>query len=71
MLVDCWETQTDYYYQMYLFNWEMLVDNDIRFPGYIRYEDPPFFVRAMAAARFFYLLPICSYVYRIWDKNIE
>ena len=39
--------QEDYFYQNYLFLRELLIQNNIFFPAYRRYQDPPFFVKAM------------------------
>lgn len=41
----------------------MLVDNEIRFPAYRRFEDPPVFVRAMICAERFYALPDIVLIY--------
>ena len=58
------EYQQYYYYQRFLFKREMLEKNKIRFPHYLRFQDPPFFVRAMLTAGRFYVLTIPAYVYR-------
>lgn len=60
--------QQDYYYQRFIFNREMIVENDLFFPRYRRYQDPPFFVRAMLKAERFYAIPEASYCYRT-DKT--
>ena len=41
--------QYDYGYTQFIYNREMLVENNLFFPSYRRYQDPPFFVKAMAA----------------------
>ena len=41
----------------------MLSDNDILFPAYRRFEDPPFFVRAMICAERFYALTDIVLIY--------
>lgn len=44
----------------------MLMDHEIRFPAYRRYQDPPFFVRAMICAERFYAL---SKIVLIYDES--
>lgn len=58
------DIQCDYNYQSFIFEREMLLNNDISFPDYRRYQDPPFFVRAMYAAQTFYMADTCLYCYR-------
>lgn len=65
------EVQFDFNYQCYFFRHSLLLENDITFPDYRRCQDPPFLVRAMIAAREFYLLPISSYLYRWGHQNIR
>ncbi len=64
--------QECYDYQNYIFNREFLISNEIFFPDYLRYQDPPFFVRAMHTAGSFYALPIKFYCYRFGhqDRNL-
>lgn len=57
--------QMDYFYQNYLFQRKLLVDNKIVFPEYRRYQDPPFFVRAVYAAEKFIVTDTCLYCYRM------
>lgn len=57
--------QMDYDYQSYLFSRKMLVDGDIFFPNYLRYQDPPFMVRAMYTAMQFTYVDKYLYCYRI------
>ena len=62
--IDFVDYQRFYYYQRFLFNREMIQKNKITFPPYLRFQDPPFFVRAMLAAERFYAVPQPAYVYR-------
>ena len=62
--VDYRDYQFDFGYQRFLFNRQFLRDNDLFFPLYIRFQDPPFFVRAMIAAERFYAVPQVVYRYR-------
>ncbi len=56
--------QYDYDYQSFIFDRDFLSRNDIWFPSYMRYQDPPFFVKAMTIAERFYVMPVVLYKYR-------
>lgn len=62
--------QFDFNYQRFLFKRKMLLDNHIFFPNYRRYQDPPFFVKAMCVATQFYALPDPVYCYRQGGVNV-
>ena len=62
--------QQDYYYQRFLFDREMLKNNNLYFPYYKRYQDPPFFVKAMVTAKQFYAIADTVYTYRVGFSNI-
>ena len=66
--IDYRDFQHDYDYQSFIFDREFLVCHDIWFPSYMRYQDPPFFLKAMAAARQFYVVPVLLYRYH-FDSN--
>lgn len=55
--------QYDYDYQSFIFSRNFLVKNKIFFPPYMRYQDPPFFLKAMSTAERFYVVPIKLYKY--------
>lgn len=55
------EYQYPYFFQRFLFERDLLIQNNIVFPDYIRFQDVPFFIKAMIAAQRFYA--IHSYVY--------
>ena len=67
--------QFDFGFYRFIYNREFLLQNDIFFPPYIRFQDPPFFVKAMITAGEFYAIPNYTYCYRyghqhlIWDEN--
>ena len=42
--------QDDYHYQNYIFDREMILENNVRFPDLRRYQDPPFLFNALLAA---------------------
>lgn len=66
-IVNYKDFQSDYFYQTYLFQREMLIENEIFFPDYRRYQDPPFLVRASYTAETFVVLDNCLYCYRMPD----
>ncbi len=59
------DLQYDYGYWLYIYNRKMLIDNDVFFPPYKRFQDPPFFVKAMITAGEYYCCDIFSYCYRV------
>lgn len=62
--VDFYDYQMHIYYQRFLFQRAMLEKEGIRFPHYLRFQDPPFMVRAMLAAGRFYAVNQTVYAYR-------
>ncbi len=60
--------QFDYGFTRFIYNRQMLLENNIKFPAYTRFEDPPFFVRAMQQAGRFYAISKVTYAYRIMYK---
>ena len=65
------ELQECYYYWKYLYNAQLIKENEIRFPAYRRFQDPPFFVRAMLCAKWFYSIKDTVNVYRIGYKEVN
>lgn len=63
-LTDYSDFQYDYGYTQYIFERKMLIENGIFFPRYKRFQDPPFFIKAMNTAGKFYVADIDSYCYR-------
>lgn len=57
--------QYDYGFWRFIYNRAFLIENGILFPPYRRYQDPPFFVRAMSLAGSFAGLKRSTYVYRV------
>ena len=60
--------QFDYGYYRFLYNKRFLKSNNIYFSNYSRYQDPPFLIKAMSAAKYFYALKQITYYYRLSDK---
>lgn len=63
-LTEYTDYQYDYGYVCYIYSRNLLADNQIFFPLYSRFQDPPFFVKAMIAAERFYALDEPVYLYR-------
>ena len=61
--------QYDYGYQCFIYSRELLTENSIVFPPYSRFQDPPFFVKAMIAAQSFYALDEETYCYRVYFNS--
>lgn len=56
--------QYDYGFYCFIYRRNLIVDHQIYFPLYSRFQDPPFFVKAMIAAERFYALDEPAYLYR-------
>lgn len=56
--------QWDYGFTRFCYNLQFLKENNIYFPEYSRYEDPPFMVKAMTIAGEFYAITEVTYMYR-------
>ncbi len=61
--------QWDYAYYRFIYNREFLLKHRLFFPDYKRFQDPPFFVKAMHLAQKFYALHKITYVYRWRDRK--
>ena len=59
------------WYTRFIFDRQMIEENNIRFPPYLRYQDPPFLVRAMIAAGRFYAIKRAMYAVRVDHKTIN
>ena len=65
------ERPMDFGYQMYIFSRALLQENRLTFPNVSRYQDPPFFVRAMQAAGQFVSVDVPAYRYRLGHQKIN
>lgn len=63
--IDYRDYQFDFGYHRFLYNRVFLLENNLFFPPYARFQDPPFFVRAMITAKSFYAVPDVVYRYRV------
>lgn len=62
--------QFDYGYHRFIYQTRFLRDHNIYFPPYIRFQDPPFFVKAMITAGNFYAVHKVTYCYRVGTQQI-
>lgn len=63
--------QFDYGFYRFIYRREFLLQNSLTFPNYRRYQDPPFMLRAFAAAGRFYAIPDVTYCYRVSDCPVN
>lgn len=70
-LYDFRDYQFDYAFYRFIYNREFLIQNQIYFPEYVHFQDPPFFVRAMIKAVRFYAIPHPTYCYRLGHKSFD
>ena len=59
------EYQYPFFFQRFLFSRNMLIENNIYFPQYKKFQDAPFMIRALIAAGKFYAIKSFVYRYRI------
>ena len=63
-IVEYKDYQFDYGFHRFIYNTDMLRESKIYFPDLRRFQDPPFFIRAMAQAERFYATSKTVYRYR-------
>lgn len=63
--------QYDYHFQSYIYKRSMLLEKNIYFPNYKRFQDPPFFVRAMLESVEFWVVPVEYYCYHCEHENYQ
>ncbi|MBP9996336.1 MAG: polysaccharide pyruvyl transferase family protein [Lachnospiraceae bacterium] len=67
--------QNDYDFQNFIFAKSVIVTNEIRFPNYLRYQDPPFLLEMLVTCGEFWLVPNYVYCYRVgqfpYSKLVE
>lgn len=68
-IVDHMDHQQDFYFSAYLYSRRLLQEQGIFFPPYRQFEDPPFCVRALFAAKKIYIMDVPFYCYRIGYKE--
>ena len=63
-IIEYKDYQFDYGYHRFIYNRRFLLKNNIFYPKYKRFQDPPFFVKAMIKAKEFYAIDKITYGYR-------
>lgn len=63
-IIEYRDYQFDFGFHRFIYNTEMLRENKIYFPNLKRFQDPPFFVKAMTCAERFYAVRKTVYCYR-------
>ena len=66
--VDYVDYQFEYGYTRFIYSRALIEERKIRFPDYLRFQDPPFFVLVMLTAGRFYALPRLTYSYRATNQ---
>lgn len=67
--INFWEEQECMGYWSYLYQREFLTGNDIFFPSYYRFQDPPFLTEALLKVESYYVVPVDWHCYRTIYKN--
>ena len=62
--------QYDYFYQRFIYKKNFLKKNNLYFPNYLRYQDPPFFIKTMGLAKNFYALKNVTYLKGLTYRNV-
>ena len=70
-IIEYKDYQFDYGYHRFIYDREFLIKNNIFFPNYVRFQDPPFFVNAMAQAKCFYAVDKITYGYRFAHNKVK
>ena len=70
-IIEYKDYQFDYGYHRFIYDREFLIKNNIFFPNYVRFQDPPFFVNAMAQAERFYAVDKITYGYRFGHNKVK
>ncbi len=65
------EWQMDYGYANFIYKRAFLQNENIRFPLYRRFQDPPFFIKVMIAAEKFLAIPDVVYAYRYQHNHVS
>ena len=70
-IVNFSDYQFDYGYHRFIYNREMLIENNIFFPDYRRFQDPIFFLKAMLASETFVSVDKAVYAYRKGHQTVN
>jgi len=69
--IDFQDHQNDWHFHSYLYSREFLIENNLSFPNYFRYQDPPFLLKTLILAKRFLLIPVFLYCYRSGYRNLH
>lgn len=58
-------------YTSYIFSLKLIRENNIMFPSYRRFQDPPFLFNVMACAQNYFVIDEPIYVYRQWERELK
>lgn len=71
VVLDYRDFQIDYNYQDFIFLRKHLTENNLSFPDYRRFQDPPFLVKALFTAGKFTVADTYLYGYRLSDMSVR
>jgi exopolysaccharide biosynthesis predicted pyruvyltransferase EpsI/glycosyltransferase involved in cell wall biosynthesis len=69
VLLDYAEYQFDYHFHSYLYERKMILEQEFTFNTTLTYDDPHFFVRLMHYNKYFYIVPVEMYCYRLFEGS--
>jgi hypothetical protein len=69
-LTKYYDYQYNYFFQRFIYKKNFIKKYKLYFPNYLRFQDPPFFIKTMAIAKNFYALKNITYLHRIWQKPL-
>ena len=70
-VINYYNYQYHFGYYRFIYNKKFLKRHKLFFPNYLRYQDPPFFIKAMIHSKHFYALKEVTYLYRTSHKKIN
>lgn len=62
--------QFDYGYHRFIYSRQLIQEKKIKFPDFIRFQDPPFFIECLERAKKFYAIPDVVYCYRKGENTV-
>lgn len=65
------ELPNAFLYQCCLFERDLIEDNHLRFPGYLRFQDPPFLIEAAMVSKRFSVIDNYVYYYRRTGQRVK
>ncbi len=65
------DNEFDFGFYRFIYESKFIKKNNIFFPNYLRYQDPPFLINTMIKAKQYYILNISTYLYRKSHKKIK